>query len=190
MKKLMMMVAVAAMSFGAQADLLYFLVDGYTPQGPTKNFDYTMVGVAKNVGGTGWTTTWGDNESKVYLQVQATKDGGWGGFVDADNSGVYSKAGPSYANIIDDYKTSEYKFYIETYADGGSGPIWGFDESTALGYTALLEQKHIYTDSTAAQDVTPWIIPEPTSGMLALFGCALLALRRRRDALVASDRGC
>jgi len=178
MKKLLMMVAGMVLALCAQADLLYFLVNSYSPEGPKYNFDYAMVGVAKNVDNQ-WVTTWGAGEEKVYLQVQVD-GGGSADYVDSVPSGYYTEAGPSKALIADEYKADGYAFYIETYAGDGTDPIWGFDEATALGYTALLQQGHIYTDTTAAQDVTPWNIPEPTSGMLMLLGFASLCLRRKQ----------
>jgi len=176
--KLMMLAAVAAMSFGAHADLLYFLVNSYSPKG-AYNFDYAMVGVAKNVEGT-WTTTWGgpDSDKKVYLQVKGEK-GVWGDYVDSNPAGPYTEAGPAWADVSD-YTTGDYAFYVETYLDSKGDPIWGFDESTALGYAALQARGHIYEDITDTPNLTAWAIPEPTSGLLLLFGFAALSLRRKR----------
>jgi len=176
MKKLMMMAVVAAMSFGAQADLLYFLVDGFSYEGPKYNFDYAVVGVAKN-GVQDW-----DEGKNVYLYIQpsAGSSAGASKTLAADNSGTYSVAGPAWADLSD-YTANDYTFYIETYKYGfGQSPIWGYNSETAQSYQQLLAGNHIYINDTSTPNVTAWNVPEPTSGMLFLLGFAALSLRRKR----------
>ena len=167
-------------AFSAQADLLYFLVDGYTPEGPTKNFDYAVLGVAMNVDGM-WVTSW-NGGNNVYLDIQPTADSAAGAskILVADNSGTYSLAGPAWADVSS-YKEDYYAFYIETYLYGINTAIWSFDEKTAQSYSQLLASNHIYVNDISTPYVTAWAIPEPTSGMLFLLGIAALFLRRKRS---------
>ena len=167
-------------ALSAQAELLYFLVSGYTPEGPTKNFDYAVLGVAKNVDGT-WETDWNGGKN-VYLYIQPTADSAAGAskILVADNSGTYSLSGPAWADVSD-YTANDYVFYIETYKYDSSTAIWGFDEETAQSYSQLLASNHIYVNDISTPYVTAWAIPEPTSGMLFLLGIAALSLRRKRS---------
>ncbi|MGN0853119.1 MAG: PEP-CTERM sorting domain-containing protein [Kiritimatiellia bacterium] len=64
---------------------------------------------------------------------------------------------------------------------------WTSLASATADYASLKD--HIYTAPLSTPGYTPWIVtgftataavPEPTSGLLALMGAALLALRRKR----------
>jgi len=174
MKKLTILTLLFA-AFAARADLLYFLVDGYTPDGPVANFDFAMVGVADEKGAT-----------VGYLNIQPSVDSGATAspYIAADNSSVYSSAGPAWADLSD-YTTGDYKFYIETYRNDSDVPIWGYGVDTAMSYSQLLAGGHIYQPGvTDPQDVTPWQVPEPTSGMLLVLGFAALGLRRKMKKVV------
>lgn len=69
-------------------------------------------------------------------------------------------------------------FYLVAYSETGELEIL----PTAVDYAAI--QDYVYTDmGTAIDGNAPYVfsvIPEPTSGLLLLFGLAGLALRRRR----------
>ena len=76
-------------------------------------------------------------------------------------------------------------FLVELWASGtgadGSDTVvaWG-----SLAYSAL--QSYIYSDMATAGGTAPYtvtasqVVPEPTSGLLALLGLAALALRRKQ----------
>jgi len=72
-------------------------------------------------------------------------------------------------------------FLFEVYNADGDKLGW-----TTLPYSTALASHHIYSDPSTAGGASVFhvsqLIPEPTSGLLFLFGAAGLALRRRRMA--------
>ena len=87
----------------------------------------------------------------------------------------------------DTYKTG-YSFYIELMNQDKSGNWYtaGAVNNNGVNYSWSDIQAHVYSSSSMSMTLaTPLAfgtahIPEPTSGLLMLFGGALLALRRRR----------
>lgn len=171
-KAIITLVAAMSMTLAARADLLYFLTTAFDWSGP-KNYDYCMVGVAKD-----GVAAWNDGQ-QVYLQIQATPGSGVEKDIYLAADDARYTAGPAWADVTD-YTADGYTFYVETYENGALDPIWTYNETTAKSYATLLKEKHIYTEGTSLPDVTPWVVPEPSSGMMALLGFALLALRRKR----------
>jgi len=171
MKKLVLMMVIGlGAAFAAQADLLYFKVSAFDWSGP-KYFDFAQV-FAKNVN-TGESTSLGikltyddPNEAEIVL---------------TENYERYNAEG--WANISEkEWKTDDYVFYVSAMDAVKGEEVWGYSEDTAKSYAQLLEQGSIYIEgSTQPQDVKPWNVPEPTSGMLLLLGSALLALKRKRE---------
>ena len=83
------------------------------------------------------------------------------------------------------YMSSEYSFIVELYNENDSLLGW----SRAVNFDELID--HIFSgmQPTGANPyVFSAIIPEPTSGMLLLFGLAGLALRRKRGLVGRSPR--
>lgn len=90
------------------------------------------------------------------------------------------------------YGSSEYGFFVEVWNYGvlNTAPTAG-DQwyvagvSEIAGYTTLVDALHVAQGSLSQHNVaSAWAptvaVPEPTSGLLALLGLALLAVRRRR----------
>ena len=98
------------------------------------------------------------------------------------NGGMFSE---SYA---DNASTINQNYYVvlfdaDTAGNAGSALITvsGVTEMTTPDYTAAIDATGIGTASNMVIPVTGGAtIPEPTSGLLLLFGGAMLALRRRR----------
>ena len=87
----------------------------------------------------------------------------------------------------DTYKTG-YSFYIELMNQDTSGNWYtaGAVNNNGVNYSWSDIQAHVYSSSSMSMTLAQPLafgtahIPEPTSGLLMLFGGALLALRRRR----------
>ena len=87
----------------------------------------------------------------------------------------------------DTYKTG-YSFYIELMNQDTSGNWYtaGTVNNNGVNYSWSDIQAHVYSSSSMSMTLAQPLafgtahIPEPPSGLLMLFGGALLALRRRR----------
>ncbi|MCQ2389927.1 MAG: PEP-CTERM sorting domain-containing protein [Kiritimatiellae bacterium] len=90
--------------------------------------------------------------------------------------------------LSSDTYSSGYSFYIELMNQdaGGNWYTAGSVNNNGVNYSWSDIQAHVYSSSSMSMSLaTPLTsgtahIPEPTSGLLMLFGGALLALRRRR----------
>lgn len=89
------------------------------------------------------------------------------------------------------YGSSEYGFFVEVWNYGvlNTQPTevdwYVAGVSGIVGYTTLVDALHVAQGSLSQHNVaSAWAptvaVPEPTSGLLALLGLALLAVRRRR----------
>lgn len=104
----------------------------------------------------------GDGVAKTYIKM-----------ADDMNSGFYAS--------LADIDPASASFIVELYSSSDKFLARNFSASTGeiAGY--------IYSGGIAPMPVSPWMagsfdIPEPSSGLLVLVGCALLGLRRRRQA--------
>lgn len=176
MKKFMILAALACATM-ARADYLYWSVD--LNENSPYSFNYaTIKGVDGNT-----TSTLGFYGSSSSEQV-GTK-------LYTANYGVNNdytlgtETGSAFTNV-DDYKNKTgSSFLIELWTDGATQDA----AATRVGYTSLLYSslaQYIYSDM-ATTGASPYvvtdaqIVPEPTSGLLALLGVAALALKRKQQ---------
>ena len=172
MKKLIALVALAT-AFSVRADsYLYWMVGNSVSMKngeTTKDFSdysYAAVGVmddssGKNVG---------------YLNLFGTNG-------ESLNAQVGSKGSSFYANLAN--YTTGYSFYIELFND--SGAFAGRSEQMLSYSEALAYATSFGTGTPAYQPWTPSsfttaAVPEPSSALLMLLGCAGLALKRKKQA--------
>ena len=171
MKKLIA-VAVAALSLGAFADdsYLYWMTPSSVSwkTGDTEaEYSYVAIGVMDNATG----------QNVSYLANTTF------GVATTDASGKFVESGSGYwyANLST-YANNAYSFYIELFNDKGSVGR----SVDVLSYESA--KTYATTFGTQAPSATAWsttsfttaAIPEPTSGLLMLFGLSALALRRKR----------
>lgn len=169
MKKYIALIA-AVVSFGAFADsYLYWLVgDSITRDGSEfTGYDTAKVGVMDASGKcAGYLTIYGENATQNYGEKI--------GMTPGDNS-------PFYANL--GTWGSGYSFYIELFNDttsvGRSEKILKYADAlsyaTSFGTSNPAKLWNVASFTTAA-------VPEPSSALLLLLGCAGLALKRKKQA--------
>jgi len=166
MKKILILLCASALAVSASAEVaaLYWMVGDTSP---VENYEYAKVGVVPS--GSDVTSS-----SKTYLDS----------YYDAGNVSLLAKGeGPTYADISA-YSTGSYSFFVELFNYEG-GTLVSVGHGDYYSYTQLLDSGYISTGGLSPTMATATFtggnyIPEPTSGLLLLFGGALLALRRRR----------
>ena len=173
MKKLIA-VAVAALSLGAFADdsYLYWMTPSSVSwkESGTEDlsYSYVAIGVMDNATGQNVSylanTTFGVATTTESAQLVGSGSGSW------------------YANLST-YASNAYSFYIELFNDqaasvGRSTDILSYDAARA--YATTFGTQAPSATAWAPTSFTTAAIPEPTSGLLMLFGLSALALRRKR----------
>ena len=174
MKKLIALVALTA-ALGVHADsYLYWMVgdsvlmkSGETTTEGFSGYACAAVGVLNKTSGKseGYLSLYGSDQSSLQSQIG-------------------SKGGQFFANLAN-YATNGYSFYIELFNDQVESV--GRSE-TMLSYGEALAYATSFGVSTPS--LTPWAptsfttaaVPEPSSALLMLLGCAGLALKRKKQA--------
>lgn len=170
MKKILA-VAVVSLAFGAMADdsYLFWMVDDNLTWKESGSHDYTQMAVGvidasgKNVG---------------YLNCFTYGGSGAGGDLIEKGSGTW------YANM-GEYASKSYSFYIELFNDnmdfiGRSDTILNYDAAKA--YVTSFGSDMPKIDPWSPNIFTTAAVPEPSSALLMLLGCAGLALKRKKQA--------
>lgn len=170
MKKLIALIALAS-AFGVRADsYLYWMVGNSVSMDGKAGFSdysYAKVGV--------WNKESGKHEG--YLSLFGEDQSSLGGF-----SG--EKGSSFYANLAN-YGKDGYSFYIELFNDqnvstGRSEDILKY--SDALAFATSFGTGTPKFDPWAPTAFTTAAVPEPSSALLMLLGCAGLALKRKKQA--------
>ena len=180
MKKLLLGLAIATISVGAQASYLYWQVNG----------DET------------WTSSGGSTLRQGLSEYTITEINLYGS--SGKETSLLSPAGTSitpttywntkniYVNVGDVSDSASYSYFVEIVGyrtNGGSSSATEVIaySSTMTGTYADLRTAGSLQDELSAMSasITPmmgpsYMAPEPTSGLLLLLGGALLALKRRR----------
>ena len=160
--KYIVMAALAATAVPLQADMLYWMVDNPHDTWNDRNVNFAYATVFAQ---------YADHKDPLSLYSEGTKQDGVTQVVASENAfagGVYSG----------DFISSNVKsFLVELYDEKDVRVAW----QTYLVADAL---SSIWNEAQNMTGATPLrvneVVPEPTSGLLLLFGGALLALRRGR----------
>ena len=170
MKHLLTMLLVLAASFMAKAELLYWMIDQSSAEDPIDFALAKIVAVPSSGGGNIYLTIGEEGDDFVWAQEPY------------DANGLGQSTGVVFTDISS-LSGTDYSFFIELYSDvTGQDVLVGVSE--AAMYSQLSES--IYQNGmdyipTISKAWAPAInVPEPTSGVLMLFGLAALGLRRRR----------
>jgi len=156
MKKILLALVVALSASILQAEYLYWMVD-LAEKTPENQFYYATVTLDGN----------------LLSNVSASDPSIVGELVQAEGTPPSYSTGQVYAEF-----TSGSSFLFEIWKDSNASELLGYQ---TISYDALSAQGHIYKDpqSKTTPYVVMSVVPEPTSGLLMLFGLAGLALRRR-----------
>ena len=171
MKRLVLMAVVAVAAATARSSVLYWQIQNATDEarGTPIAFDYVTI-------------TAGDSEEPLYYYSGSSKTS-YQEFYSSETDKT-STEGAAYFGDFDDSASS---FLVQLYDENGAKIGWQAYDRSALS-------EHIFSSITAAfnggANTTPAVfsnvIPEPSSGLLMIFGLAALALRRRRAKAIAS----
>lgn len=170
MKKALILVgAIAAFSFSQASELWWTVANPQTVDGNSQTWETAKLFVndtGYNFGGT------------VLDTVTAEQMADWG----------------TWNTELGTYGNAAYSFYVELYNSSGSIGKSYVSTSTPQGaqtYTALAEAGAIYDSGSIMNPTTSAysgfssfttsnVVPEPTSGLLVLFGMMALGLKRKR----------
>ncbi len=169
--------AVFALGLGLRADYLYWMVDQTGIQ-DAPEFKYAMISAT-------------DGGESTYLQL-ADNDGAslgtkllWSGYESPDSK-TGKTTNPAYADVSG-YTSDAFSFFVELYNEKSEKVA----VTSPVSYSAL--QSFIYGNMNQTGVMSPYTfhaVPEPTAGLLWLFGTAILALRRRRHFVHDAARVC
>ena len=174
MKKLIASIAVMSTAVAVAVDdqVISWGVENPTLSGgESVEFDYATIQVKNNDGTMFYLYDQHDDPTNYMLWLLEGMDytDGWFGFFDASK--------------VD-------SFFVQLYLydrDAGARPNPSTDKVVAWNtYSASLNKDKFGVINSADRLQTLWVsqvIPEPTSGLLLLFGVAGLALKRRRQAV-------
>ena len=168
MKKILAL-AVAAVAFAASADYIYWYVDdpevepGWANAGDPIDFAYATMTAFGNGADTG-----------TALNIYSPSTGDTGNpYLAAENN----TTGYAYSGTFD-YDTTDY-LRVDLYDNSGTSVGWQTYQMADL-IASVWKGDSVTSQSGATALAVTAVVPEPTSGLMLLFGGALLALRRRK----------
>ena len=173
--KLLGALVIAAASFGARAadSYLYWMADNTIKNQLTgEAVDYTYVRV--NFGGTVADADFNSGKVTGGTWLTPYYGGAAIGTADAGMDAEGVKNGGTYWGVFDYNSSSTFLFELFNEEDDVVGWL-----STPIGIDFIATSSS-QTGSTASAYTLSQVVPEPTSGLLMLFGLAGLALRRKR----------
>lgn len=167
-------VFVALFAWSASADASYYLYWGVN-SGSEYAFNYATI-KAKTPNGDAWSNYLSlySNSSKTYTKLYA----------DSDTSKTGTTAGNAFAGV-DGYTLAGSQFLVELWTTDASSSSDKLVAWKSVDYETVSKNSSIYTAMNTANPTAYTFanfVPEPTSGLLLLMGCAALALRRKQQA--------
>lgn len=164
LKSLFILLAfVAAFSTQVNAGYIHWMIDEGSVASDTS---YAMLKVQGPSGGPSYLVNYNQGAASGELKYGPDKNLGWA-------------FAPQFSQVMQSMLTSDYKFIIELY-DSSDRLL-----STFAEYEGSLLAGGYYGSGSGPDSTDIFVfenqnIPEPTSGMLMLFGLGLLALRRKQ----------
>ena len=162
-KKNLVLGAAALAATAAFADFIFWQVNDPVSYGESVPFSYATISV---------------DDGTSYLR--AYNEEGDGGSARVYSDGTTLAAGPVYSGTFTSGEIS--RFLVELWGEDGSKLAWQW--YTASDYTgSIWKGDDLYGAVGGGVEsalVATDMVPEPTGGLLTLFGLAFLALRRRR----------
>lgn len=164
MKRLIVTLAALFIAHLASAEMLYWMIGNEN----TIEFNYAVVYATKG-------------DEKIALP----NNGEGGEIYGKDDLSLTTTTGPQMTDFGDGWDYQNYSFYVELFNYDSA-----LDLESSVGvsewatYDSLVSNGAIIPSgmgipSTAVLWAPPTNVPEPTSGLLLLLGCALLSLKRQ-----------
>jgi len=160
-KTILFAAALMVVSTASANSYLYWMIDTYNEYG---DWDYARIQVVQNGTKIGNFLTFGDTP---YSEI---------------GTSPANTIGANYANL-GSFVGDNYSYILELYSDSTG---WVAENKNAITYNALLAADAIYNGGGSGSTAFDFSgteftnVPEPTSGLLVVLGCALIGLRRRR----------
>ena len=175
MKKLIFSLALIASTVASADSFLYWMV------GEGQSYDYARI-YAKTGENTGsYLNIYDGGFDYAYNEKGITAEQGGGGSVLKNTVDEARTYGEGFYAALAGINPSDATFIIELYNDSNQ-----FISQTSMSGSQLAS--YVYNGGTTIPTaVSPWgvsstyAIPEPSSGLLMLVGCAVLGLRRRKQ---------
>ncbi len=177
MKHLLTMLFAAAASMAAQAGVLYWMVDQSRSDDPI-DFTYAKIVAIPGSGGENVYLTVGSEGGAALVANEVAAD-------ETEQTLVGRSTGVAYTDLSG-LSGTDYSFFIELYsmATGQEVMVGKSDIAAYNQLTASIYENGMSTLPSLDRAWAPAInVPEPTSGVLMLFGLAALGLRRKRPSL-------